>query len=234
MIKLVLFDVDGTLLDAGDLSRRCFLHVVGRFCAPARGAPTAGIDRSAFSGKTDPQIMRELLSRRGLSAEETGHVLGRALDDYQACYLARLGESDIRPLEGARELIERLAAAPPTRLLLGILSGNLEALVAPKLEAAGIRAFGFVVGAFGSDDADRDNLPAIAVERAERSFGRRILPYEVAIVGDTPLDVRCARRFGAVSIAVATGDYTREQLEATGPAHLLDNLSELVKLDIGV
>ena len=226
MIKLILFDVDGTLLDAGDLSRRCFLRVVAQFRALA-----PGVDRSSFSGKTDPQIMRELLVRSGLSAEETERALGPALGSYQSCFLSGLGESDVRPLEGVQELIERLAAVPPERLLLGILSGNLEGLVAPKLQAAGIRASSFVVGAFGSDDADRNNLPAIAVERAERSFGRRILPHEVAIVGDTPLDVRCARGFGAVSVAVATGDYTREQLEATGPAYLLDNLLEWTKLD---
>ncbi len=94
----------------------------------------------------------------------------------------------------------------------------------PKLEAAGIPASSFVVGACGSDDAHRDKLPAIAVERAEESLGTRILPNEVAIVGDTPLDIRCARQFGAVSIAVATGDYTCEQLEATSPTYLLRSL----------
>jgi phosphoglycolate phosphatase len=231
MIKLILFDVDGTLLDAGDLSRRCFLDVVGRFRVPARGTSAPGVGRSSFSGKTDPQIMRELLRESGLSAEETDRVLGPALAGYQSCFLSRLEGSDIRPLAGARELIERLAAVPSERLLLGILSGNLEALVAPKLEAAGFRPSSFVVGAFGSDDADRDNLPAIAVQKVEKAFGRRILPDEVAIVGDTPLDVRCARGFGAVSVAVATGEYTREQLEATGPAYVLDNLLQWIEFD---
>ncbi len=168
--------------------------------------------------------MTELLLRNGLSAEETARMTSEALASYQSCYLSDLRESDVRPLDGARALIDRLASIPPSRLLLGILSGNMEGLVVPKLEAAGFRALSFVVGAFGSDDADRDKLPAIAVDRAERHFGVRVLPHEVAIVGDTPRDVSCARNFGAVSIAVATGDYTREQLEATSPTYLLQNL----------
>jgi phosphoglycolate phosphatase-like HAD superfamily hydrolase len=221
LIKLILFDIDGTLVDAGDLSRRCFLRVVRQFVASE-----AAIDQWSFSGKTDPQIMRELLLGNGLSAEQTGRVTSEALVNYQSCYLSDLKDSHIRPLDGAMELIDRLASISPAHLLLGILSGNMEGLVVPKLEAAGIRASSFVVGAFGSDDADRDNLPAIAVERAERHFGVHVLPHEVAIVGDTPRDVRCARNFGAVSIAVATGDYTCEQLEATSPTYLLQSLLE--------
>jgi phosphoglycolate phosphatase len=219
LIKLILFDIDGTLLDAGDLSRRSFECVVGQFAAP-RSAP----ERSSFAGKTDPQIMRELLLQNGLSTEQTGRVLGEALQRYQSYYLLHLKEAAIRPLEGARELIERLAAIAPERLVLGILSGNMEALVAPKLEAAGIPTSSFDIGSFGSDDADRDKLPAIAVLRAERFLGTSIPPGEVAIVGDTPRDIACARHFGAVSIAVATGEYTVEQLKTAGPTHVLGSL----------
>jgi phosphoglycolate phosphatase-like HAD superfamily hydrolase len=219
LIRLILFDIDGTLLDAGDLSRRCFLRVVRRFANPE-----AALDQGSLSGKTDPQIMTEFLLQNGLPPGQTDRTVSEALKSYQSCYLSNLKEADVRPLDGARELIERLEASRSARLLLGILSGNMEGLIVPKLEAAGIPASSFVVGAFGSDDADRDRLPAIAVERAEESFRTHILPNEVAIVGDTPFDIMCARRFGAVSIAVATGDYTYEQLEATSPTHLLPSL----------
>jgi phosphoglycolate phosphatase-like HAD superfamily hydrolase len=219
LIRLILFDIDGTLLDAGDLSRRSFLRAIRRFANPQ-----AVLGQYSLSGKTDPQIMKELLLQNRFPPRETDRTLSEALKSYQSCFLSDLKETHIRPLGGARELIERLAAIGTARLLLGIVSGNMEGLIVPKLEAAGIPASSFVVGACGSDDADRDKLPAIAIKRAEESFGTHILPNEVAIVGDTPLDIMCARHFGAVSIAVATGDYTCEQLEASSPTYLLGSL----------
>ncbi len=219
MIRLILFDIDGTLVDAGDLSRRCFRRVLGQSAA---SEPV--VDQASLAGKTDPQIMNELLLRHGLSVEEAGAAMSGALLRYQSLYLTDLKDSGIRPLAGAKGLIERLVALPPERVLLGVLTGNMEGLVVPKLNAVGIRASSFVVGAFGSDDADRNRLPAIAVDRARRRFGTRFQPHEVAIVGDTPRDVECARAFGAVSVAVATGGYTVGQLEATSPTFLLENL----------
>ena len=105
----------------------------------------------------------------------------------------------------------------------------------PKLAAAGIPSDGFLVGAYGSDHADRNQLPSIAVERAHESHDARFCPEEVVIVGDTPLDVHCARLFGAVSVAVASGDYTYRQLQDTGPDYVLAGLYEwdLVEREIG-
>jgi len=218
-VKLILFDVDGTLLDAGDLSRRGFLAALRKHIGP-----TANIGGYSLAGKTDPQIMKELLLRNGLPLDQIGHVASKALRSYQSYYLSHLKRAQLRPLAGARELVERLSAVKPSRFVLGILTGNLEALVAPKLEAVGIPMASFVLGVFGSDDADRNNLPAIAVERVERSLRIPVLPHEVAIVGDTPLDVSCARHFGAVSIAVASGGYTHAQLRAAGPTYVLRSL----------
>ena len=232
-VKLILFDVDGTLLDAGDLSRRGFLSAVRQHVGP-----TAIIGQYSLSGKTDPQIMKELLLQNGLPVGQIDQVAGNALRSYQSYYLSHLEKAHVRPLEGARELIERLSAVKPAQFVLGILTGNMEGLVAPKLEAVGIPISSFALGAFGSDDANRGNLPAIAIERVERSFGIPVLPREVAIVGDTPLDVAGARDFGAVSIAVASGDYTYRQLRATSPTYVLRSLlawSELErKLNLGV
>jgi phosphoglycolate phosphatase len=231
LIKLVLFDVDGTLLDAGDLSKCSFLSAVRQHLGPR-----AIIGEYSLSGKTDPQIMRELLLLNGLPAGQIDHVAAEALRSYQSLYLAQLEKAHVRPLEGARELIERLSAVKSSQFVLGILTGNMEGLVAPKLDAAGIPISSFAVGAFGSDDANRGNLPAIAVERAERTLGIHLLPREVAVVGDTLLDVACARDFGAVSIAVASGDYTYAQLGATRPAYVLKSLSAWsgLQLEIGV
>lgn len=219
MIRLILFDIDGTLLDAGESSWRSFACVVGQFVGHE-----VATKRFSFAGMTDPQIMRELLLENGLSSERASQVLGDALERYQSHYLSHLKYAGIRPLPGARDLIKRLAAVAPEQRVLGILSGNMEALVAPKLEAAGIPASSFDIGSFGSDNADRDMLPAIAVQRGERLLKTNILPCEVAIVGDTPRDIGCARHFGAVSIAVATGHYTIEQLKAAGPTCVVASL----------
>lgn len=100
----------------------------------------------------------------------------------------------------------------------------MEALIAPKLEAAGLPVSLFALRACGSDDADRANLPALARLKAERLLGITIPAADVAIVGDTPLDIGCAKGFGAVSIAVATGEYTSAQLRAAAPTYLLEDL----------
>lgn len=226
MIKLILFDIDGTLLDAGDLSRCTFLSVLVEFVGPG-----ATLGEYSLAGKTDPQIMSDLLRQNGCAPEVTKRLLGPALTSYQSRFLSALPGAGVRPLAGAREVIERLAAVGLGGPLLGILSGNMEALIVPKLAAADIPASSLVMLACGSDDAQREKLPAIAVERAEKVLAMPILPHEVAIVGDTPLDIRCARLFGAVSIATATGEYTYEQLEAEGPTHLLASLLEWSELE---
>lgn len=225
-MKLVLFDVDGTLLDAGGLSRRSFRLALREHLGSA-----AIVGRHSLSGKTDPQIVKELLLKNGLPAGQIDQTAPEVLRSYQSYYLSNLKETHVRSLEGARELIARLSAVKPAQFVLGILTGNMEELVAPKLEAAGIPASSFALGAFGSDDADRCNLPAIAVERIEKSLGTPVLPHEVAIVGDTPLDVACARHFGGVSIAVASGDYTYTRLLATRPTYVLRSLSAWSELE---
>jgi phosphoglycolate phosphatase len=185
------------------------------------GATTEGY---SLSGKTDPQIMRELLERSGVPTVTVARELNEALTSYEALYLSRLHLAQVRPLPGAKELIVRLTAGASPRPLLGILTGNLRGLIAPKLEAAGIPPACFRVIACGSDDPDRGKLPAIAAERAELHLATLLSPDEVVIVGDTPADVACARRFGAHSVAVATGDYNCEQLQASKPDHVLATL----------
>jgi len=225
-VKLILFDVDGTLLDPGGLSRRSFLSAIRRHIGP-----TAIIGQYSLSGKTDPQIVKDLLLQNGLPVGQIDQAASKALRSYQSHYLSHLKKARVKPLAGARELIERLSAVKSAQFVLGILTGNMEQLVAPKLEAVGIPISSFALGAFGSDDANRGNLPAIAIERVERLFGITVLPHEVAIVGDTPLDVACARDFGAVSIVVASGDYTYTQLRATSPTYVLRSLSAWSELE---
>jgi phosphoglycolate phosphatase-like HAD superfamily hydrolase len=110
--------------------------------------------------------------------------------------------------------------------LVGLLTGNIEAGARVKLRPTGLWDC-FRVGAFGSDDIDRRRLPAVACARAQRLTGRRFEFEQVTIIGDTPLDVDCARACGAVAVAVATGFHPPEDLQACAPDLFLTDFSDV-------
>lgn len=217
--RLVLFDVDGTLLSAGGAPRRAFRRALVEWFGTEGDAATG-----SFAGKTDPQILHELMGAEGFDAD---HIEERVADFF-AHYLEELErelavETRHRLYPGVAGLVEALAG--DERVVLGLVTGNVEAGARLKLSRFGLWE-SFAVGAFGSDDPVRDHLPPIAVERAARRTGRRFEGREVVVVGDTPADVRCARAAGAMAVAVATGTPDRETLAAAGPDLLLDSLAD--------
>ncbi|HJZ67769.1 MAG TPA: HAD hydrolase-like protein, partial [Blastocatellia bacterium] len=124
---------------------------------------------------------------------------------------------------GVRGLLEALSADP--RFLPSLLTGNVEKLAEAKLRVAGIWHYFRGRGAFGSDDEERDHLPAIASQRINDHLGTSLPPDRFIIVGDTPRDISCARHFGARAVAVASGMHTVDQLREFSPDALLSNLS---------
>ena len=112
-------------------------------------------------------------------------------------------------------------------MLLGLVTGNMENTAPIKLRAAGINPGLFRVGGYGSDDGDRNRLPAIAARRAEALTGQRFPGRSIVVVGDTPADVACGKSVGAHTVAVATGVLPSETLQAAGPDHLLPGLSDV-------
>jgi phosphoglycolate phosphatase-like HAD superfamily hydrolase len=126
-------------------------------------------------------------------------------------------------LPGVRELVEQLHDEP--KIQLAVLTGNLEPMAWLKLNAVGLASF-FPFGAFGSDSPRRDDLPAIAVERARMHTGRLFQGKDIAIIGDTEHDIRCGAALGALAISVCTGSYTREDLLQYGPDVILDDLTD--------
>lgn len=220
MKRLVLFDIDGTLLTSDGAPRRAFhralLEVYG----------TAGpIATHTFDGKTDPQIARELLTQAGLP----GAAVDRGLDALFASYLRELSAEFAQPtsrttvLPGVRALLDELAARPDDAIL-GLLTGNIERGAALKLSSANIRT-PFRIGAFGSDCERRDGLPALAVERARAATGVSFSRTDIVIIGDTPSDVTCGRAVGARAIAVATGRFGAAELHEAGAAAVFADLS---------
>ena len=217
MRRLVLFDIDGTIVSGGPAREAFLLALVEVF-------GTAGpIDRWEFSGKTDPQIARELLTEAGIGRRRIGRMLPALWDRYLEELEARLPASPTRALPGAADLLARLGGEPDAAIAL--LTGNLAGGARLKLDAAGLGHW-FPVGAFGSDHEVRNELPAIAVRRAETHWGTRFAPGEVVVVGDTPRDVACGRAHGARTVAVATGHFGVEALEGTGADAVLEGLGE--------
>lgn len=221
MRRLILFDIDGTLLRTNGAARRAFhralLEVFG----------TAGsIATCTFDGKTDPQIAREILCSAGL----TNGTVDRLLPELWRAYLRELAAElshaadGIEVLAGVVRLLDALEEYRDTALV-GLLTGNIERGAELKLAAARLSGR-FALGAYGSDHERRDALPPIAVERARALCGRVFSGAEIVIVGDTPSDVTCGRALGVRSVAVATGRYNRAALAEAGADVVLDDFSD--------
>lgn len=221
MERLILFDIDGTILNTNGASfrgfRRALLEVYGT---------TGPIDTHRFDGKTDPQIARELLNAAGLSDSE----IDRGLPDLWEAYLRESAVEFAHPEYRTTLLpgvVSALDALEPYRSssVIGLLTGNIERGAALKLGSVGL-VERFVMGAYGSDHERRDHLPGVAVERARDLVGRTFEGEEIVIIGDTPSDVTCGQSLGVRAIAVATGRYTESELEEAGACQVFSDLSE--------
>jgi phosphoglycolate phosphatase len=219
--RLVLFDIDGTLLrtqGAGRVStRQAMLEVFGT---------AAGIDEHDFGGRTDWSTLADLLSPHGYDAA----AIGRRMPHYEQVVARHLEDiingHRVEPCPGALEVVQTLRDDGDT--VLGLLTGNVSTTAPIKLRAAGFDPDWFAVGAYGSEALDRNDLPPLALARAIAHSGQPLTPEDVVIIGDTPADVDCARALGAAAVAVLTGFSTAEALRAANPDHLLDDLTALL------
>jgi phosphoglycolate phosphatase-like HAD superfamily hydrolase len=219
--KLVLFDIDGTILLSAGAGRRSILAAIGGTVAEPDKLPPI-----RFDGKTDPQIVIELLTAAGHPEPDDPERILLVLERYVKHLeedLATNGHRS-RVMPGIPSLLNELEQEPG--VLLGLLTGNVAPGARLKLRAAGLDPDRFRVGAYGSDHAERPCLPPIAVERAEPLAGRKLWGKEVVIIGDTPADVACAASIGARTIGVATGGFTVEELEAAGADLVFADLSD--------
>jgi phosphoglycolate phosphatase len=219
-MRLVLFDIDGTILTARGAGRRALAAALKEVYG------TAGdIERYDLRGRTDPRIVFDLMEGAGLARPDVHERLDDCFEAYARGLLAEVGDgSGVVTHPGIADLIRRLDGAPEA--LVGLLTGNIEAGARIKLEPTGLRPY-FRLGAYGSDHIDRRQLPSLAARRAQALIGRSFQPEAVVVIGDTPHDIECARHFGAIAVAVATGLYTRESLEAERPDLLFDDFSDV-------
>lgn len=221
MTRVVLFDIDGTLLASGGVGRRAFegaLHAL----IGSRGAA-----EYRYDGKTDRQIGRDLMRMAGHADEAIDAMMDQLLGDYLLRLQVEIdrGAAGVRVHAGIRELLDALDARGD--VMLGLLTGNIVQGAELKLGAAGIGMNRFRVGAYGSDHELRPELPAIAQQRASELLGYPVEGPSVVIIGDTPADVQCGRGIGARAVAVATGHYSVADLQAHQPHAVFADFSDL-------
>ena len=218
--RILLFDIDGTLLISSGAGRSALNHVFRQcFGLPADARPTAGID---FAGASDLRVVREVY-------REHGRACGRAEQErfvalFAAALQTTLASREGRPLPGVVPLLDRLRAEP---VLLALGTGNFRRTAFVKLAHFGLDGYfdsGPRGGAFGDDGATRPEFLAAGLERVRP---RAAPDAEVVVIGDTPLDVQGGRSIGARVVAVATGFSPRDALAAAAPDVLLDDLGDL-------
>lgn len=219
MRKLVLFDVDGTLV----LTGRAGLRAMNRAIEEVFG-DAAGLDGIPLAGRTDWAILADAVRRLGKPLD------GAMLGDLQHRYVTNLAAEIVHPGEGrkgvmpgVRELLDALERRDD--VMVGLLTGNFEEGARVKLGHFDLWRY-FRCGAYGGDAADRNALVPVAVERARACGLPDIADSDVIVIGDTPHDVTCAHAAGAIAVAVATGSSTVEELVATGAEHVFPDLGD--------
>jgi phosphoglycolate phosphatase-like HAD superfamily hydrolase len=178
-----------------------------------------------YDGKTDRQIVRDLMRHEGFSDAEIDDQMDELLGMYVSGLRSELasGNRNVLLLDGVRELLDALEQQQ--NVVIGLLTGNIHEGAQAKLSAAGIDPSRFRVNAFGSDHELRPQLPAVAQRRAKEVLGLHVEGNRLVVIGDTPADIQCGEEIGARAIGVATGRYSVEELLSYNPYAVFESLA---------
>jgi len=218
-MKIPLFDVDWTLIEGGNKAHSLSFDYALK---SVYGLPDASRSEIKTDGMIDTQILIEVLKLHNYPEEKAKEKMKEATAAMEEYYHAHFMEGNCILLPGVREL---LIALKEQTVPCGLLTGNVESIGWHKVERAGIKAF-FSFGAFGDSAFRRVDLVAVAQKRAEKLLNKSIPITDFFIVGDSPLDIACAKAAGIKVIAVAQGTFTREELQAAGADLVLESLKE--------
>ena len=214
---LILFDIDGTLLNTGGAGIAALKQGFAR-AFPAQAARMPELD---LAGATDSGLVINIFHHAEISPSEANR------EAFYLAYLHYLAENlpafGGRLLPGITELLDHLEGMPG--VTLGLLTGNIERGAKLKVEHFGI-GHHFPFGSFGDDHHDRDELGPIAIGRAASATGKAFPPEQTFVLGDTAKDIRCARAAGVRAVAVATGGIPRSELESHAPDFLFDDFTD--------
>lgn len=214
--KLVLFDIDGTILWSGGAGEEAL-----RGALRERFGRDDDLAKIEIAGNTDAKIARQIFALHGI--EPTPENLARFLDSYLFHLEEKLPRMQGHLLPGVHGLLEKLHARP--HVALALLTGNLARGAELKLAHYGVWHF-FEFGAFADDHHDRNELGRFARARARDAHGGEFPCGDIFVLGDTPHDIACGKAFGAKTVAIATGNYSREQLAECGPDWVFEDLSD--------
>jgi phosphoglycolate phosphatase len=223
--RLILWDIDMTLVNTGAAGQHALVRATIEWFGG--DGDLRGVE---IAGRTDRAIAHQIMERYGKPATEEN--VDAFLDRYVSLLPEELLKRNGRVLPGIRELLEDLARQPDKTL--GLLTGNLERGAQLKLEHYDLWRF-FLFGAFADDHHDRNALGPCALTRAVAHVGYEFRPEQIDVVGDTGRDIACGKAFGARTVAVATGSWSRERLAEHEPDFLFDDLANVdeVKRTLG-
>jgi len=215
---LILFDIDGTLCHIRGAGREAKARTMLEFFGTDQG-----VREHVFGGKTDWQIMHELLTSYGHDTAQIESVI-TSFSTRMAEHMAEIIPSfPTEAVIGTHALVNTLRANPD--VVLGIVTGNFAQTAPIKLQVCGFDPTWFVANAYGSESITRNTLPSLAIQRAREVTGYDFQPHEVIVIGDTVADIDCARAAGAVAVAVQTGHEEPHLLEQAQPDYLLKDLT---------
>jgi phosphoglycolate phosphatase-like HAD superfamily hydrolase len=223
MVKLVLFDIDGTLVHTGHAGKNAFARTFAAVFNAHDGVPKVN-----FAGRTDVSLVRELLGIHGIPATPENFERFFAHYAFHLEHAVAHGKGEECP--GIRQFIRELQSLPDPPVL-GLLTGNIRLGAEIKLRHFNLWEE-FAFGGFADDHEERDLIAAAAHDRSHRVLGRKLRGEEIVVIGDTPFDIRCGRAIGAKVLAVATGGATLDELKKHNPDWAVEDLTQISAREI--